>query len=351
MMLKWPKSEAGVTVPPGTVLSPGPVTELRDVFPTVADYGSAAGPPPGVTPEGASLRCLLRDPTGKQCNWREYIDLEHNVVYNYSVHWSALADSGMKYVYRAYFGTEQLFNTTADPWEMVDLSTDPAHADTLQLWRSRMVAQFQREGRGPAWVSNGQLVPRPQSINYGPNFPLPPPPAPHSCLMLETCVDNAVAPLNNSMLWTLETASTADAGNTTVLRLIAPSAEFGALCFNATASIGALDVDVCDHSSAAQWFAMASNERGPITHVASGLCLDVHQSDKTPGTHVQLDKCSDSQHGQQWTLGLSGRLFSELSDGLCVTANVPKWAGLFKDYVSDSSVAAPVVNSLGFASP
>jgi hypothetical protein len=351
MILKWPKTETGVKVQPGTVLSPGPVTELRDVFPTVADFGSAPGPPPGVTPEGRSLRCLLQDPTGAACGWREYVDLEHNTVYNETVHWSALADSGMKYVYRAFFGEEQLFNTTADPWEMVDLSTDPAHADTLQTWRARMVAQFEKEGRGPAWVADGKLVPRPQSINYGPNFPLPPPPAPHSLLMIETCVDNAAAPLNHSMLWELQTAPASAATNSTILRLITPSSQFGALCFNATTSSGAVDVDVCDHSNPAQWFEMASNHRGAITHTPSGLCLDVYESRASAGTHVQLYECASNQPNQQWTLGLSGRLFSDLSAGLCVTANVPKWAGLFKNFVSDTSIAPPEVNALGFASP
>ena len=33
-----------------------------------------------------------------------------------------------------------------------------------------MVAQFEKEGRGPKWVSNGKLLTR-QTETYGPNFP------------------------------------------------------------------------------------------------------------------------------------------------------------------------------------
>ena len=348
MMLKWPSSEQSV-LPRGSVLSPGPVTELRDIFPTFADYGSAPPPASGVpAPNGQSMRCLLHG-SPEACGWREYIDLEHNTCYNASNHWSALADSGTKYVYRAFFGDEQLFNTTADPYELVDLAGDPAHAETLKLWRSRMVDQFEREGRGPEWVKDGALVPRPQSINYGPNYPLPPAPRPHARLMLESCVNNDAAPLNHSTLWSLD-----ESGAFPTLRLLWNSPSDGALCANATASEGAVDLASCDPSlRAAQAFRMAADHRGAVVHEASGLCLEVHDARSDAGTHVQLGRC-DKHPGpaQDWVLGLSGRLFSQLSSGLCVTANQPKWAGLFKDFVSDGGTAAtPSANEAGLPAP
>ena len=45
----------------------------------------------------------------------------------------------------------------------------PAYAAELSKWRSRMVAQFEKEGRGDKWVKDGQLQLR-ESETYGPNF-------------------------------------------------------------------------------------------------------------------------------------------------------------------------------------
>jgi hypothetical protein len=41
--------------------------------------------------------------------------MEHSNVYNETVHWNALTDGKMKYIFRAYFPDELLFNLTADP--------------------------------------------------------------------------------------------------------------------------------------------------------------------------------------------------------------------------------------------
>ena len=65
-----------------------------------------------------------------------------------------------------------MFNLTADPNETYDLSPVTEYADELEKWRSRMVKQFQEEGRGEGWVSaEGELVARPQSTTLGPNYP------------------------------------------------------------------------------------------------------------------------------------------------------------------------------------
>ena len=89
---------------------------------------------------------------------------------------------------------------------MVNLAPDSSHASTLQLWRQRMVEQFEREGRGPDFVQNGKLMQRTkvltlacdmtpcctiagmlsasvptdgiclvQGLTYGPNYPKGPP--------------------------------------------------------------------------------------------------------------------------------------------------------------------------------
>lgn len=58
-----------------------------------------------------------------------------------------------------------------DVWqgEQVGLHAMSAYAGELSKWRARMVAQFEKEGRGPDWVNDGQLQLR-KSETYGPNF-------------------------------------------------------------------------------------------------------------------------------------------------------------------------------------
>ena len=78
-----------------------------------------------------------------------------------------------------------------------------------------------------------------------------------------------------------------------------------------------------------------------LASVSAKACtIAVHGGSDEPGTHVELDTCRKSAAGQDWTLGQSGRLFSRLSAGRCVTANVPKWAGFFRNFLGDDGVLA-----------
>ena len=86
------------TVARGSILG-DVVTELRDVFPTFLDAAGAQHlVPSSHVIDGASLLCLLNDPTGTQCHWRKWLDMEHDTCYNNSNHWSALTDGNYKYV-------------------------------------------------------------------------------------------------------------------------------------------------------------------------------------------------------------------------------------------------------------
>merc|ERR1712157_522016 len=98
--------------------------------------------------------------------------MEHNVYCGDWNHWSALTDGQFKFIFHASTGQEQLFNLTADPQESRDLANDAQWAPVLQLWRLRLVQQFEEERRGPEWVVNGQLVRR-RPCNYSPNYPGP----------------------------------------------------------------------------------------------------------------------------------------------------------------------------------
>lgn len=158
MLLRWP--EGLVDRARGVTLEQ-PV-EIRDILPAFLDAARAEAPVPL---DGASLLGLVRG----GADWRPFIDLEHDICYDKTNHWSALTDGKMKYIYDAYAGGEQLFDLVNDPGETRELAADPAHAETLSLWRERLVAHL--APRGEAWVRDGELVPRPQSILYSPNYP------------------------------------------------------------------------------------------------------------------------------------------------------------------------------------
>ena len=76
----------------------------------------------------------------------------------------------MKYIFNAcdncgdVLPREQLFNLTADDGERTDLRADAHYRAELAKWRGRMVAQFEAEGRGAAWVKGGVLQLRPKQL-------------------------------------------------------------------------------------------------------------------------------------------------------------------------------------------
>merc|ERR1719272_490203 len=77
----------------------------------------------------------------------------------------------MKYVFRANYADEQLFNLTADPGEITELSQHSDYQSELAMWRQRMVNQFVTEGRGDEWVLDGKLLKRIHGQTYSPNYP------------------------------------------------------------------------------------------------------------------------------------------------------------------------------------
>jgi arylsulfatase A-like enzyme len=128
-LVRWPESmdeakhgEAEL-IPRGTLVKGPIVVELRDVLPTMLDAAGLGetGTIGMFKPEdGKPVTCLLRDPTGASpCAfagmkgpWRKWLDLEHSTCYNNTNHWSSITDGQMKYVYKAWNASEQLFNMT-----------------------------------------------------------------------------------------------------------------------------------------------------------------------------------------------------------------------------------------------
>lgn len=182
MIFKWPISSMSIstdgmiTEPRGSVRRE--VVELRDLFPTFLDI---AGLPISIPLNGSSLLNLLRTREGSKgvhtkltqpaTTWRQYLDLEHSTCYNITNHWNALTDGHVKYIFRAFFDDEQLFDLDADPEEMTNFAGSSEWQKTLELWRERLVKQFEQEGRGPTWVQEGKLMRRTKGQLYSPHYP------------------------------------------------------------------------------------------------------------------------------------------------------------------------------------
>lgn len=331
MLVRWPEAAAAaVTIARGTTIS-NLVTELRDVLATALDIaGAGAAAPAGhFKPEdGKSMLCLLQDPTGATCDyspnpgpWREFLDLEHSTCYNESNHWNALTDGRVKYIFRAFFADEQLFNLTADPHELVELSGDPAYARTLALWRGRMVAQFESEGRGDGWVKDGVLQRRTQGQTTSPNYPHQPPPQPPA----------PVHPARAGDMVDLQpTVGSIDCSFPQCFRAVGKALELIAapksppLCLEPDVSASTLTVQPCQPGCAAQQFDHAGTDQGyaVVKNAASGQCVS-----SAGAGRVQMRPCAASPT-QKFIFGASGRLCLggqavPHGSGGCLTVAVP----------------------------
>lgn len=322
MLLRWPESEVPsrqFTLPRGSVITPPIVTELRDVFHTVVDAGHAISTVPNgafVKEDGKSLLCLLVDSTGKNCDyqlnpgpWRSWIDLEHSTCYNESNHWNALTDGRMKYIFRAFFGDEQLFNLTSDPHELDELSQRPEYAIELQLWRSRLISQFEMEGRGSDWVSNGKLQRRTQGQTYSPNYPRGPPakpPIPGTRITLAPngAIDDQWSVTESSIkLQSSQNLCLADGGNSTLIV---------ALCSPGASS---QKFDIVPQPSVSGRFLFQQ-----IIHTPTKRCVTALK--KVASLTTCIPTLSDNQ---LWVDGQSGRLCADKTNSLCLTASPTSW--------------------------
>ena len=166
------QSEGGdIVVSRGSVLSE--VTELRDILPTFLD---AAGLHILDSLNGTALFNLLKQyeqsaslkAERNNFQWREYINLEHDICYNVTNHWNALTNGHTKCIFRAFYNDEQLFAIESD---LYNLASDKEYEDTLVRWRERLIKQFEAERRGPDWVKDGKLLRRVKGMRYSPNYP------------------------------------------------------------------------------------------------------------------------------------------------------------------------------------
>eukprot|EP00041_Stephanoeca_diplocostata_P024170 m.605606 g.605606 ORF g.605606 m.605606 type:complete len:717 (+) comp22466_c0_seq1:74-2224(+) len=323
MLVRWPDSEVtkrSITLARGTMIT-DLVTELRDVLHTVVDAAQATASVPAGSfqaEDGKSMLCLLQDPTGQKCSyalnpgpWRQVLDLEHSTCYNETNHWNALTDGRMKYVFRAFFADEQLFNLTADPYEVHELSQDAAYATELKTWRQRMVSQFQHEGRGSDWVSSsGVLMQRLSGQTYSPHYPHGPPAVAGDKIALDV---NS----GGDDQWFIN----ATANGTSLFRLqVNPT-----LCLALTNG-STLIVDVCDATESAQQFALMPQptdisgegqyQYNWVRHVPTQQCVTVQDAN----TAVMTPCASPVSKPQLWVDGTSGRLCADEVNSKCICA-------------------------------
>jgi len=101
------------------------------------------------------------------------LDLEHDNCYGPNNRWNAGTDGHWKYVFRATLNQELLFNLDKDPEERFNLATRADMIPVLNLWRSRVAEQFEREKRGEVYVKNGTLQQRQNGFTYSPHYEKP----------------------------------------------------------------------------------------------------------------------------------------------------------------------------------
>ncbi len=159
-VVKWPQSLQR-TVPAGQFVEQ-PV-ELRDFLPTFIELAGGEVP---ADMDGQSLAQLV---TGRQENWREFIDLEHATCYSPDNYWCALTDGKIKYIWNFHTGTETLFDLQKDPQELSACTADVTYADRLAYMRHAMVNHLSERGEG--FVKEGKLVKRPSALIYSPKYP------------------------------------------------------------------------------------------------------------------------------------------------------------------------------------
>ena len=185
-ILKWPSNVINTTfnvkdikIERGSINNDY-IIELRDILPTflnVSNYRMNTNELNMI--QGKNINCLLYfddiNDGMNECKWREWIDLEHNICYNETNHWNGLSDGKIKYIFNAYFASEQLFNLTIDKYQQNDLiskaNTNKLINQTLLLWRNRLIQQFENEQRGSKWVLNGTLQQRVKGQAHSPYFP------------------------------------------------------------------------------------------------------------------------------------------------------------------------------------
>jgi len=135
---------------------------LEDVMPTILDL---AGLPIPDTVDGRSLAPVMR---GEDQLIRDVLHCEHATCYGKDQAYHLLTDGRMKYVWRPFDGSEQLFDLDSDPRELRNLAATAVRQTELAEWRARLIERLKDRPEG--FTDGAQLIPgRP----YPPLHPRP----------------------------------------------------------------------------------------------------------------------------------------------------------------------------------
>ena len=115
-----------------------------DIMPTLLEMADVDVPD---TCDGRSLLPLMR---GESTQWRDYLHIEHTPEH------MGLTDGCEKFIWDPKDGSEQFFDLREDPNECRDLAHSPAHAERIELWRSRLIDELR--DRPESFVQDDTLV-------------------------------------------------------------------------------------------------------------------------------------------------------------------------------------------------
>ena len=124
----------------------------QDIMPTVLSLAGCEIP---ASVEGGDLTSILHgraDGIG-----RSFVHGEHATCYSYEQANHYLTDGKVKYIWFPHDGSEQFFDLVADPHELRDLAGAPENAETLSLWRKRLIEQLR--GRPEGFTDGQTLIP------------------------------------------------------------------------------------------------------------------------------------------------------------------------------------------------
>jgi arylsulfatase A-like enzyme len=137
------------------------VVGWEDIMPTLLDL---AGCPTPDKVEGQSMLPLMQR---SNVVGRSFYHHEHAPCYHPENCYQSLTDPEWKYIWNPVTGADQLFHLETDPYEQIELSSDPAHDTTLQTWRTRMAEHL--ADRPEPWSDGRTLTPGPYPVVRGQN--------------------------------------------------------------------------------------------------------------------------------------------------------------------------------------